>query len=189
MKRVAILSALIAVGGLYGGAHAADGTITFKGSLTAAPCSIDSASTSQIIDFGVVSISSFGAIGSTSASKPFDIKLTGCDTATYKTAAVRFAGTAASNSSELLSTDNDGLAIELTDTAGTRLKLGDTSTYQTLNPQTSTTTGTPPNTTTTNNKDGSGVLSFRARYSAVKAAADMKAGPANAVASFTVNYK
>lgn len=189
MKHVALFSALLVVGGIYGASvQAADGTINFKGSLTAAPCSIDGANSNQTIDFGVVSTSTFGDIGSVGPSKPFKIELTGCDTSTYKSAAVRFDGTAATGSTDLLSTDNDGLAIELTDPSGTRVKLASASSYVDLNLATShTTPGTPP--VVTSNNDGSAVLSFRARYSALKKSTAMKPGPANATAAFTIAYK
>ena len=190
MKRVAIFSALLAMGGIYGGAtHAADGTISFKGSLTAAPCSIDASSSTQTVDFRVVSASAFSTVGSVGPSKPFKIELTGCDTSTYTSAAVRFDGTAVSGSPTLLATDNDGLAIELTDASGARVNLGSVSSYVTLDSSTTTTTGTGSSAVTTTNSDGSGALSFRARYSALKARTAMTAGAANATASFTIKYR
>lgn len=192
MKRVAIFSAVLAMGGLCGSAvQAADGTINFRGALTASPCSIDGANSNQTIDFGVVSTATFSDIGSVGPSKPFKIELTGCDTSTKTKAAVRFDGTAASSGTTtgLLSTDNDGLAIELTDPAGTRVALGTISSYVDLLPSSSRPgTGTPPPPPISNN-DGSGVLSFRARYSALKKFSDLRPGPANATASFTIAYQ
>jgi len=63
------------------GAHAADGTITFTGSVTAQTCTINGNGTGAS-DFTVtlpaVSASSLASAGATAGSTPFNIALTGC---------------------------------------------------------------------------------------------------------------
>lgn len=163
---------------VVGAAQAADGQINFKGALIAAPCSLDSTSSAQDVEFGNVSTSHFGAVGTTSNTQPIVIKLTGCDTSTYKKAAVRFDGPTPAGSPEVLSTGNDGVAIEILDSKDVRVKVGTNSPFEDLTPE----TGDDQN-------DGSGTLNFRARYLALKASDAMTAGEANATASFTVSYE
>jgi major type 1 subunit fimbrin (pilin) len=83
------LSAIaMATAGLLGlasfGANAADGTITFTGSVSDTTCSINGVASGSPADVTVplkeVTASSLAAAGATSgaASTPFDLKLTGC---------------------------------------------------------------------------------------------------------------
>ena len=179
MKRVVVFSALVAASAIYGGAaRAADGTINFKGALIASPCKIDSASSALNVDFGTVSTSAFSEAGSVATAQAFQIKLTDCDTTTYKKAAIRFDGSSPASSPQVLSTANADLAIELLDATGNRLNIGDNSPFTDLTPE----TGDDKN-------DGSGTLDFRARYVALKAGTAMTAGDAAATASFTVSYQ
>jgi major type 1 subunit fimbrin (pilin) len=76
---------VIAAGGLLGlaslGAHAADGTITFNGMVTAQTCTINgngSGSTDFSVTLPTVSASSLAAAGDTAGSTPFNIALTSC---------------------------------------------------------------------------------------------------------------
>ncbi|CAE6745991.1 fimbrial protein [Paraburkholderia haematera] len=85
----AILPAIaIATGGLLGlasfGANAADGTITFTGSVSNSTCSINGVASGSPADVTVplkeVTASSLAAVGSTggASSTPFSLKLTNC---------------------------------------------------------------------------------------------------------------
>lgn len=54
------------------------GTITFTGSVTEAPCSITAADSNQVIDLGQISKKDLSAANKFSASVPISIHLTGC---------------------------------------------------------------------------------------------------------------
>ncbi|MGE8655880.1 MAG: fimbrial protein [Achromobacter sp.] len=54
------------------------GTITFTGSVTEAPCSITAADSNQVIDLGQISKKDLNAANKFSASVPISIHLTGC---------------------------------------------------------------------------------------------------------------
>nr|WP_326489890.1 fimbrial protein [Paraburkholderia sp. HP33-1] len=61
--------------------HAADGTITFNGSITAQTCNINgngSGSMDFVVPMVTVSASALDVAGKTAGRKPFDISLTGC---------------------------------------------------------------------------------------------------------------
>lgn len=76
---------LIAVSGVLGlaslGAHAADGTITFNGTVTAQTCTINGNGTGSndfTVTLPTVSTSSLAAAGDTAGITPFSIALTNC---------------------------------------------------------------------------------------------------------------
>lgn len=80
---------------LYSGAiHSAQmgvGTITFKGSIIEAPCSISAATADQTISLGMVSTKSLAG-GKTSQPSYFSIDLSDCTPGTLKSALVTFTG-------------------------------------------------------------------------------------------------
>lgn len=178
MKNIVSTVALIA---LFSSAStfAADGTINFKGNIIDSACTVDldgAGATTMDVLMGDVNKTSFTGVGSTaggsaSATK-FNILLKDCpETAT--TASVKFDGIAYSGDNTVLAlTDETGVAtgvgIQLSDSAGV-LPLFTNSAAYTL------TTGSTTNT-----------LDFYARY--IQKAATVTAGPANSVATFTVNY-
>ncbi|MGU3780294.1 fimbrial protein [Burkholderia metallica] len=87
-----IISALLATAGLTlaSGAHAADGTITFTGNVTAATCKIDGVNagltSNKAVSMPTVSSGSLNVKGAVAGRTAFGFKLTGCavDTAESK---------------------------------------------------------------------------------------------------------
>ncbi|ESS38226.1 fimbrial protein [Burkholderia cenocepacia] len=87
-----LISTLLAVAGLglASAAHAADGTITFTGNVTASTCKIDGtaagATSNKSVAMPTVSSGSLNAAGSVAGRTAFGFKLTGCavDTAESK---------------------------------------------------------------------------------------------------------
>ncbi|MCA7955484.1 type 1 fimbrial protein [Burkholderia seminalis] len=79
-----IVSTLLAVAGLglASAAHAADGTITFTGNVTAATCKIDGtaagATSNKSVAMPTVSSGSLNAAGAVAGRTAFGFKLTGC---------------------------------------------------------------------------------------------------------------
>ncbi|WP_428944996.1 fimbrial protein [Pantoea sp. FN060301] len=158
---------------------AADGTINFKGNIIDAACTVDldgAGATTMDVTMGDVHKSAFTGVGSTaggsaSATK-FNILLKDCPE-TVSTAKVKFDGIAyaGDNTALALTEETDvatGVGIQLSDKAGI-LPLFEESAAYTL------TSGDNVNT-----------LDFYARY--IQKAATVTPGPANSVATFTVNY-
>ncbi|WP_338124591.1 fimbrial protein [Ewingella americana] len=153
-------------------AHAADGTINFTGNITAAACTVDTASANRTVALGNVSSSAFTAAGSTASPTAFVIDLTNCP-ATVTSASTKFDGPANATNSSIIALSSGqtatgvGVAIYENDSS-TLIPLGTASKAKAI-----TTAG--PNT-----------LNFIAKYMATAAA--VTAGTANAVTTFTVVY-
>lgn len=69
-----------------------NGTVTFKGAIVDAPCSIEPGAVDQTVELGQISNLALKD-GGRSTPSPFQIKLENCDTATKKTVTVTFSGT------------------------------------------------------------------------------------------------
>ncbi|MNY27980.1 Fimbria A protein precursor [compost metagenome] len=169
------------------GALAADGTVNFTGEIVDTLCSIAPSSQNLTVPLGKVSRATFydsnpiavgaaASVGKKATPAKFAIDLIGCG-ATATGAFVTFNGVAAAGNPDLLGLANagqvgtataTGVAIELGDSAGTRIKLGEKSQEYILG-------------------KGDNSLKFQAAYIATATA--VTAGPANAVAQFTVAYK
>jgi major type 1 subunit fimbrin (pilin) len=80
LKTRAISVAAALLGLVSVGAHAADGTITFTGSLTAQTCTIsgNGGATNFAVALPAVSTTSLATAGATAGRTPFSIALTGC---------------------------------------------------------------------------------------------------------------
>lgn len=157
---------------LGGNAMAADGTITFTGSLTADACTVDAGSQNMSVDMGEVATTAFsGGPGTKSSPTKFDIQLTACpDTVTG--AAVKFDGETDPTNPNLLKLDSDavatGVGIEISDNSGTPIALHTASTVYPL-------------------QEGDNTLSFVSRY--VSTDAQPGAGATKATSLFTLNYQ
>ncbi|WP_345827709.1 fimbrial protein [Pantoea sp. BRR-3P] len=77
-----------------GAANAADGKVTIKGTVTTAPCSIDSGSLDQAVEMGSISEKAL-LDGKQSGNKNFTIKLENCQLDGKKSVKVTFKGVAA----------------------------------------------------------------------------------------------
>lgn len=77
-----------------GAANAADGKVTIKGTVTTAPCSIDSGSLDQAVEMGSISEKAL-LDGKQSGNKNFTIKLENCQLDGKKSVNITFKGIAA----------------------------------------------------------------------------------------------
>lgn len=181
-KAVFKFAAVVAAGVLSQGAFAADGTINFTGEITTQACSVSPNSQNMIVPLGKLSTNAFGgspaSIGAKSTPAKFTIDLLGCDTTTLKNASVSFAGTGDLDSPTKLRLANAG-QVGVASASGVAIEIGDS-------------TGTKIDLNTGKSGDyilgqGDNSLKFQAAYIATKTV--VAAGPANAVAQFTIAYK
>ncbi|MBY4841048.1 type 1 fimbrial protein [Pantoea sp. DY-15] len=105
------------------------GTVTIKGSIIDAPCSINPGSQDQTIDLGQVSKKQLAA-GGKSTPVPFNIKLENCDFTAGKDVKVTFTAMASEAAPTLIGMTGTvgGASIGLTDGSGKLIKLGQPST-------------------------------------------------------------
>lgn len=116
---------LMALGGTS--AWASD-NLHFSGTLIAEPCSLDPNTTAINLDFGTV-IDKYLYINTRTYSKPFDIRLQGCDTTLGRSVAVTFSGQADAELTDLLAVPGgaaSGIAIGLEQADGTLLPINST---------------------------------------------------------------
>lgn len=156
-----------------GMAHAAGnqgaGTVTIKGSIIDAPCSINPGSQDQSIDLGQVSKKQLED-GGKSTPVAFNIKLENCDLAAKKDVKVTFTGqssSAAPNQIGLVGTAA-GASIALTDGLGQSINLGQPATMPLQN--------------------GSNTMYFFAYLEGVKAPATITPGEFQSVVDFSLDY-
>jgi len=98
------------------------GTVTFKGAIIEAPCSIAADSVEQTVQLGQVSTAALKG-GGTSSPRAFDIKLEGCDTTTKKLVSAAFAGTAKDGNLALMGGTASGATIVIQDSTGADVKI------------------------------------------------------------------
>lgn len=108
-------------------------TVTFHGTITETPCTLDSGSADQTVELGHIASSQLENKGSSTA-KTFNFALSGCDVTSKKTVSVTFNGQADSNDSTLLalaSGDASGAGVAI-NSGDKQLSLGKASSAQTL---------------------------------------------------------
>lgn len=154
-------------------ATSGQGTVTFKGSIIDAPCSITPDTVDQTVNLGQVSSKSL-LDGGTSSPHQFNIKLEGCDVSNLanKTVTTAFNGVADGDNLKLQSGTASGAAIVIEDSVGKMVKINDA-------------VGTSPEAIT----DGTNTLHYSAY---LKGNADKKAiktGDFTSVASFVLAYQ
>lgn len=174
MKKNVIVVTLAAVSILSSvSTFAADGKVNFKGSIIDSACVVTNTPEAPLdVTLGSVSKGAFTAAGDTAAATKFTLKLSSCP-ATVTKASVKFDGTAAGGDNNILALTTEtgvatGVGIQIQDSSNAVLPL-------------STASASYPLVDTGENN-----LDFTARY--ISTAATVTAGPANAVASFTVAY-
>lgn len=155
-------------------AWAVNDNLHFSGTLTTEPCTLDPDSVNINVDFGTV-MDKYLYINMRTHSKPFDIRLEGCDTTVGKSVTVTFSGTADSELKDLLAVSNgaaSGIAIGLEQANGTALPINQATLASHL-------------------ITGNNVLAFRG-YVQVKPSAmqnqSLTRGDFNAMATFTLAY-
>ncbi|VTT34962.1 type-1 fimbrial protein [Klebsiella pneumoniae] len=174
MKKQLHALTLLAVicGAAVSTANAADGTINFNGEIIDAACTVSPASANQTVTLGQVSSSALATVNQRAAATSFQIDLTACP-ASVTTASVKFDGTPY---------QGDTSALALTPLTGAAIGVGiqiRTATGLVL-PLYTASTATPLVQGATN------TLRFDAAY--VAKSVPVTAGPADAVATFSVIY-
>jgi type 1 fimbria pilin len=174
MKLNKIMLAAVMTLGTISMANAANqggGTVTFKGSIIDAPCSIDPGSLDQTVKLGDIASAQLKN-GGKSAPQDILIKLTGCDVQTAKDVSTTFKGTESSAQPGLLAMQGtaSGASISINDTDGKTLPLGKKSKPQEI-------------------EDGQATLRFSAHLQGDGASAAVTPGEFNSVADFTLAYQ
>ncbi|MTD28398.1 fimbrial protein [Erwinia sorbitola] len=158
-----------------GSANAADqshGSVTFKGAIIDAPCSIDSQSVDQTVNLGQVSSSTLEENKNTGTSIPknFQINLEGCSLSTAKTVLTTFSGAEGANGLLGITGTAKGASIAITDGTGSTIELGKASKPQGI-------------------QDGNNTLVFSAYLQGDGASAAIVPGDFTSVADFTLAYQ
>ncbi|CAI2142858.1 Fimbria A protein precursor [Serratia fonticola] len=176
MKLNQLVMALgLGVAMVAGGANAADqghGTVTFKGSIIEAPCSIAPESIDQTVNLGHVSDAALQANNNTGTSIPanFKINLVGCNLSTAKTVLTTFSGAEGANGLLGITGTAKGASIAITDGTGKVIELGQASKPQGI-------------------QNGNNTLVFSAYLQGDGASAAITAGSFTSVADFTLDYQ
>lgn len=173
MKKNVIVATLAAAAAMSSvSAFAADAQIQFTGEILTTACTVVGAGQVNNVKMGQVVKTAFSSAGSTAAPTRFYLILSNCPT-DLKTASVKFDGTTVAGDSSVLALTSGGatgVGIQLSDATQKVLPLGAASATYPIN------------------ASGVTTMDFVARYVATTDVANITAGPANAVASFTVNY-
>jgi len=124
---------LAVVAGSAAAANQGSGTITFKGSIIDAPCSIPPTSEKFEVKMGAIATSALNG-GGKSVARPFNIELEQCDITTLKTVQTTFTGTPSTsvNGGLAIAGTAKNAGIVITDVNGDKIDLGAKSPSQTL---------------------------------------------------------
>ncbi|EKT57149.1 fimbrial protein [Providencia burhodogranariea] len=169
-----LLASLIAATSIFAvnNALAADGTIEFTGEITDQACEFATGANALKVILGKVSKTALPATGATAAATKFTIKLINCP-ATAISAKVQFDADSYAGDDEVIALKDEtdvatGVGIQITDDTNTVVPLFTPSKAYALK------------------QSVENSLDFRARYIAKTDAVTV--GPANANATFTINY-
>ncbi|MEX2952251.1 fimbrial protein [Serratia fonticola] len=123
---------LIIVAGIMSSAVQAT-DLTINGKVVATPCTVDTASVSQDVDFGQVRLTEMRAAGNTSDWEAFQVKLVNCPQGTTSST-VTFSGTPAATDATLYANAGTAVnaAVQLAQAANTTLVQGDGSSMTVL---------------------------------------------------------
>ncbi|MFU9137967.1 fimbrial protein [Erwinia tasmaniensis] len=168
-KKIYALALLTTLSGV---AHAADGTIQFKGEIIDTACTVSPQSANQIVTMGQVSDKAFRAAGDTASATAFYIDLANCP-ASAQSASVKFDGSPYEG-------DNTTLALTETDGAATGVGI------QIRNADNSPLPLFTRSQSITLTESKTNRLNFSAVY--IAKASTVTAGPADATATFSVVY-
>ncbi|MCZ4060514.1 fimbrial protein [Pantoea sp. LMR881] len=151
---------------------AIDGTVNFTGEIVDTACTVDiGSSNTMTVNLGKVAKSSFTGVGSVAATTKFMMILKSCPSSVTN-ATVKFDGNAFNGDNRVLALNSGtgvatGVAVQLSDHNQLVLPLFSASSNISLS-------------------EGVNNIPFLARY--IQMASTVTAGPANAVAQFTLNY-
>lgn len=165
--------ALVMASGAAMAGNQGQGTVTFKGSIIDAPCSITPDTVDQTVNLGQVSSKAL-LNGGTSSPQQFNIKLEGCDITGLKdkTVTTAFNGIADGDNLKLQGGTASGAGIVIQDKAGKPIKINDA-------------TGSTPEAIT----DGTNTLHFSAFLQGDSSSGAVKTGDFTSVASFVLAYQ
>ncbi|CAI1579739.1 S-fimbrillin [Serratia fonticola] len=175
MKKNLIAVAVLAASAFGVSAFAADGQVNFTGEIIDAACTVVNTPANPLnVQLGKVARTTFTQAGDKSSATKFTLQLKDCP-ATVTSATVKFDGTSVSGDNSVLALTQasgvaTGVGIQLSDDTQTVVPLYTASKSYAL-------------------QSGTGVmnnLDFSARY--ISTSNTVTAGPANSVASFTINY-
>ncbi|MBL5905345.1 fimbrial protein [Serratia fonticola] len=175
MKLNKIMMAAVVTLGTLSMANAANqggGTVTFKGSIIEAPCSIDPGTMDQTVKLGDVSSAQLKNSGK-STPQEILIRLVGCDLDTASTVTATFNGGESLTAPGLLALQGgtaEGASIAINDVDGSLLPLTKASKAQNL-------------------IEGNSTLRFSANLQGDGASAVIRPGDFNATADFTLAYQ
>ncbi|HCD7748834.1 fimbrial protein [Serratia marcescens] len=168
-----MLAAAVTLGAvsMANAANQGTGTVTFKGSIIDAPCSIEPGSLDQTVKLGDIASAQLKN-GGKSTPQDITIKLVGCDVETAKTVTTTFSGTESDAVAGLLAMKGSarGASIAINDIDGKLLPLGKASKGQTI-------------------EDGQATLRFSAHLQGNGASAAIVPGEFNSVADFKLAYQ
>lgn len=168
-----MLAAAITLGGISmaNAANQGSGTITFKGSIIDAPCSIEPGSLDQTVKLGDIASAQLKN-GGKSTPQDILIKLVGCDISTAKSVTATFTGTESEAAPGLLAMKGTarGASIAINDLDGKLLPLAKASKSQKV-------------------EDGQATLRFSAHLQGDGASSAIVPGEFNSVADFTLAYQ
>ena len=151
-------------------AHAASGTITFKGEIVQSTCDVNTASVDQTVTIGTFPTTLFKEAGDVSAPKSFDINMENCEAGTYT---LRFDGTTPTGHPELLSASKaSGVGIEILDNNDKAFPIN----QDLVDPALVTVTAT-----------GKATVNLKARYKSFEK--EVGAGLADANSTFSIEYR
>jgi len=157
-------------------AHSADGTINFTGTILEGACTVEPGSATQNVSLGTVNKAAFVNAGDRASSAPFSVVFNSCNPAVTRVA-LRFYGRPAAGNNQLL-----GLTASTGAAAGVGIGLFE-SDGSTLVPL-----GTKSLGIAAPASGASARLDFTAKYVATADVSAITGGPANAVATFTLDY-
>ena len=175
LRHITMLSLVV----LSPAAFAADGTITFTGTITTNTCKIDGAESvgvaNKSVNLGDVPASALATEGEVAGNQAFSLVLTDCSVGSNASVAARF-------ESLTLGTTDGYLALDATSTAeNVRIGIYDTSgTIQPVNGI------VPTSSYVTLGEDGDATLNYVAAYNSTGTPV---AGSANSQVSYTLSYQ
>lgn len=168
-----MLAAVMTLGtiSMANAANQGSGTVTFKGSIIDAPCSIEPGSNDQTIKLGDIASAQLKN-GGKSTPQDILIKLVGCDIGTAKNVTTTFSGTESAQAPGLLAMKGTarGASIAINDIDGKLLPLYKASKGQKI-------------------EDGQATLRFTAHLQGDGASSAVTPGEFNSVADFTLAYQ
>lgn len=177
MKLNNVMIAVAMTLGMTSIANANSGTVSFKGSIVEAPCSIDPTTVDQTVELGNISNAQLAAGSNTGESTPknFYINLENCNIGnTPKTISATFTGADGGANGGIkgslgVTGSAKGASIIMTDGTGKQISLGDATTPQGL-------------------QDGNNKLAFAA-YLKGHGGTTITPGNFSSVANFTLSYQ